>query len=401
MIRDEDVALTTLAARAVPTLIPLRRDLFWRGLQDLGPPEPSDVWVQLRNQSGVHPDSPLFEDTPREGETFTLFALFAPHMGLTVRLREVFHSWKTDYDASKGRCLMDDGKVAMSTIAPSRRAFHCELEDGLIMAAIHLFLGVRWRKDAIALDLNILDKIHPDLRDLPQRRRQLMRDYGLGKVRPATTGWESLDRDAAWSWGQVRWVYMLLRPSQQLSTVESRAGNFEGLALVGHWVLVVYDRQVRQVMIYDSKEYLKASDRSSAIRQVRNILVDYGVFSTKLVIDPIIGWEKRMEVILTVPEEPVRIAYSQRFDWECGQTVIRMARVLLEGQALWNDWASPDTKAAGPGRLTTDFSNLDYETVTVPQSRYARTLLRSTMADLSAYLEGMDDLWDVIKKEPL
>lgn len=415
MIRDEDVPRTTLASRAVPGALGLRRDLLWRGLHDADREDrvAPEIWTQLRNQAplAAPPDGPLFS---RSLGIFPPFALFAPNMGLTLRLGDVFGAFLRDY---------------------ARRAA-CILEGDLIMGAIHLFLRTRWRPDVVALDLSALDQIQPDMLELPQRRREMMLDCGLGKVR-LRGGWVPLDETAGWNWGPVNRVFMLVRPSLDFRTVRERVGNLEGLKRTGHWVLVVYDRRIPEVVLYDSKEYVEAKTRIEHTQAVWNILLGYGIFSENLVIDPTTverdrwnqerpsrldsptdrDWTRRMAewrdrepqtplfppgtVLLRVPDEPVRLAYSQAEDWECGSSAIHMARVLLSGQDVWEAWASPVTKRhrrLGTGRLTSDPFVEEFSAVTVPQRRYARdTLLRATMRDLVAYLRRMRDsgLWRI------
>lgn len=399
MIRDEDVPRTTLASRAVPGLLPTRRALLWRGLHDAGSPDKTpEIWAELRNQAplAAGPDGPLFSMI-RSPELPT-FALFAPNMGLTASLSDAFADFLADFRAGGG----------------------CLLSGELIVAAVHLFLGARWRRDVIALNLSLLDQMLPDMSQLPQRRREMMADCGLGKVRALTRRWAPLDSRGAWSWGAVRWVYMLVRPSVRFSTVRERVGNLSGLLETGHWVLTVYDRRADQVMLYDTREYVTAENREAHVVAVWNVLTGYGLFSRRLIVDPEIphatlleAWRKRNprtrgaaprlrarpanSMLLAIPAWRLRIAYSQGGPWECGVSVIHMARILLAGRDLWQSWASDATKRRAD-ELTVVPGTRGFTEVTLPQRKYAREeLLEVTLRDLVAYLDRMaaSGLWRI------
>ena len=454
----EEETQITLLSRTTGVGIPTDRPLFWRALDTMPPsdtPQELALWAELRRQvpEALHNTSPLFREpeppAPDRGPDDRLqfqewFALFAPRLGLTMRVSTTLGNWVADYDnapveragwiagleerrrrgdpeetiqrllervraTAQVPCVNPlDGKIMLSSWAgPSdhrETSYHCILEGDLVMIGLHLFLGIHDREDSIALDLSILDELQGVMARLPERRMQMMHDYGMDKIRLRNPrgGWSAFDKRDNWSWGKVERIFMLLRPSQKYGTVRERVERGASIDPHGHWILCVYERRDNVVHIYDSREHLVDWQRVEVLKVIRNMLTGFGLFSAGLSLPGRMP-EGIEGAGMAEPIPRVRIAYSQEADWECGHFVIHQTRIILRrgshrGDVLWDEWASVNTKANWR-RLDLRRDTQNHREVTAPQREHSRTLMAQTMADFREFVEARAraGLWNIMR----
>ncbi len=441
---EEEASRAALTARAVSDLQidALDRTLLWRAIDTMpgGRTAPElSLWAELARQ--IDPDRYFREPEPLPParghpddrlQIQEWFALFEPKLGLTIRVSETLGNWIADYDHAERKrvewttvdpeglvpvlrldyvpCVHPHTKrVLKSSWAgpPEKRenSYHCVLQKDFVMTAFHLFLGIHQRDDAIALDLSVLDELQGSFDRLPERRTQLMHDYGMDKIRlinPMAV-WSPFDNRNDWSWGSVERIFMLLRPSIKYETAKSRIEGAAALDPHGHWVLCVYERRTNVVHTYDSREHLEERERTGVLEVIRNMLTGFGLFNQGLSIpltDPTDGAARMVE-----PNDRVRAAYSQEADWECGHFVIRQTEIILRrggshgGGMLWDEWASQNTKA-NPGSMDNLRRLMDnYTRFVAPQREYSRRLMAQTMANLRLFVEARAQagLWNIIR----
>lgn len=406
-LRADEVPSMRLIARANPELLHARRLLFWRALDRL-PHRRGDaaIWAELRRQIPKKTTLPggrrvkfnYFEEPVHE-RSLPLVALSAPKMVLTDNARIALEKWHADYTIR--------GEV-------------CDLEEDLIKAALFHLVGLLGRDDVIALSLASFDAISHDrvsplpLVQLAMMRRELLRDSGMDKIRlKLGVEWAPLDSPESWDWGAVKQVFLLVHTGIGWSNWEhrywwrDRVGKKAVLDTIGHWVLCVYVREANTVHVFDSSAYVVPEDAYAHHEAVVRRLLDpdINLFTPA---------KTKISVPSRVKEDPpgaVRIAYSQKADWECGSFVIHMAKLIAKGmdpasgEAIWNAWTSEEVKRQyalpGGNRLTIQLILVDVDDteLTNRQRIYTRKREARTMRELADLIKDRNKAWHVLPED--